>query len=152
MGANSTEEAEPRRRHISPLKEESEMKSFVFAIAAFTLVACVSSPTDRQDPLRTSVPSHGESAAVDMSPLMGNEVDLQKLLQLCVTQTGRSFTYDSNTGRALERTYIRWSNQARMSPADFETLVGQLLDASGFDLSPVGPAELRVFAVKLHGR
>lgn len=124
------------------------MKSFLITLLLLSGVSCVSNAKHGSDPARSSAASSASPREVDMTAMMGKEVNAQVFLKECVAQTGMNITYDSSTAKALERTYIRWSNRERLPAQEFESLVGQLLTASGFELSPIGPPELRVFSVK----
>lgn len=122
------------------------MKSFLIALLSLSVVSCVSNSKHGSEPARSSAASSAHE--VDMSAMVGKEVNAQVFLKECVAQTGMNITYDSNMAKALEHTFIRWSNRERLPTHEFESLVGQLLSASGFELSSIGPPELRVFSVK----
>ncbi|MBL8859347.1 MAG: hypothetical protein JNL28_12625 [Planctomycetes bacterium] len=113
-------------------------------ITALALCACVSDPKAHPDAAHSSV----QGAHVDMSLLVGKEVDGLTFLQHCQAQSGRNYTYDAATAKALENCHILWSNQPRVPIEQFDVSFGHVLSASGFDVSPVGPPELRVLLIR----
>lgn len=124
------------------------MKTVLLAIMTLAVASCTASPKARPESPRSGAAASMSPREVDMTSMMGKEVTVQALLKECVAQTGMNVTYDSGTAKELDRTFVRWSNRARLPVQEFETLVGELLRASGFELSPIGPAELRVFSVE----
>ena len=113
-----------------------------------TLAACATEPKQHGSTESMAGSPRADVREVDLSSLAGKEVDLQTFLKLCAKECSKSFTYDAGTSRILERTYMTWSGKTRMSTAELEPLLGQVLSVHGLELKPVGPAELHVFSVE----
>ena len=119
----------------------------LLVIASFAFVACVSDPNAQPIAARSGAQT-APAGDVDMSALIGMEVNGLKFLQHCQAQTGRNYTSDAATAQALEHSFVRWSNHAHVPVAEFEVTFGRVLNASGFEIGAVGPPELRVFLVR----
>lgn len=128
------------------------MKTTALLLVGFALAACATARRPDPAPASPVRAEPGDARPIDLGALAGKEVDLQTLLKLSTAQTGRSFSYDAGIAKRLETSYVTLANPTHMTGAEFDDLFARLLEANGMELVPLGPAELRVFAVQKRPR
>lgn len=116
------------------------MKQLAPAVLLALLAACAADPAPSDD------------ATLDFTTFQTAARPAEDFVRACQQESGFNFTYDAETQRALAATTIRIEGDGRVDRAGFESFLRAELERAGFTCSPVGPADLHVYAIERRAR
>lgn len=122
---------------------------FVFFLALMVYLAgcSTSPPATPASAAGTELPAEvildfGEPASA------GTGASLEQVLRVVSEAAAWNFTFNESTGKGLAAAHAALEGRRKVRRGALEVFVAEVLDAHGFALSRVGPAELRTWLVE----
>lgn len=116
------------------------------ACSLFTVLLVLAACRATETP---SVPSAATTEAkLDLGACANRAWTGEEFLKHCTQECGLNFTYAADVAERLRDTPLRVFGDTRLSRAEVETYLGELLAVNGFELQRVGPEHLNVLEVR----